>query len=231
MRVGAIGDPDRPDRRSGVDRRLEHGGPEGAAAPSAPGAALGEHHDPGAGAQDRRDLPYGGGQGAQPVAVDEQGAAARGERPQEWPAPDLALGDRPAGQHGRDQRYVEPGDVVGDDQFAAVRGAVPGTGRQVRPDDDAYAERLWNGARPAPGQPVSWAGPEQPDQWDAGHPQQDQGAAGHQKEGGGQQSAYGAGVPGAAVRGARGDGQPAGHRSGAGDTGHRSGARERKWRR
>ncbi len=131
--------------------------------------------------------------------------------------PDLALGDRPAGQHRGDQRNVEPGDVVGDDEFTAGD-----RGRPVTPDRDAYAEGPYDRARPPLGQPGTRTGPEQADRGEARDPEQDQPASGQQPQCGGQRGAHRPGVPGAVLRGARGGGQP---------HAHRSGARERKWRR
>ncbi len=79
-----------------------------------------------------------GRQGAQPVAVDEQHSAARGQRARHRPPPDLGLGQHPGRADGGQQRDVQPGDVVGDEQQPAG-GRRGGAGHPDphpgRPDD------------------------------------------------------------------------------------------------
>ncbi len=150
---GAVGDTYRTDVDVRVERGLERGVPEPAAGSApAPGAAFGEDHHPGTAAQRPRDVAHGRGQSPQPVAVDEQRAAEGGERAEHRPAPDLALGEHPAGEHGGDERYVQPRDVVRDNECAGARLS----GRRLRPADHPYpyAERTHHPVRPPPDQPV-----------------------------------------------------------------------------
>ncbi|CAM5744468.1 hypothetical protein SAFG77S_08125 [Streptomyces afghaniensis] len=121
-----VADPDRLDRHPGVQGGLEDGPAKGALGPAAPGAALGERRDGGALAQGPGDTGDGVREGPQPVPVDEQGAAAGGQRPGDGPPPYLGLGQHPRGANGGEQRDVQPGDMVGDQQQSAGGGGGAG---------------------------------------------------------------------------------------------------------
>ncbi|GAA2489381.1 hypothetical protein GCM10010276_30320 [Streptomyces longisporus] len=110
-----------------VEGGLEDGATEGALSASAPGAALGEDPDGLTVAQRVRDAGDGFRQGAQPVAVDEKGAAGR-ERAGHGPVPDVGLGEHAGRADGGEKRDVQPGDVVGDhEQAAGGRGGAGDT--------------------------------------------------------------------------------------------------------
>lgn len=129
-----------------VQGGLEGGPAEVALGAAAPGAALGEHGDRLTGAQRPGDPGHRPGQCADTVPVDEQGAAAGGQPPRHRPLPDLRLGEHPGRTHGGEQRDVQPGDVVGDEQQPAVgRGAAVDPYPHSRGPDDPAA--------PAPDQP------------------------------------------------------------------------------
>jgi hypothetical protein len=113
---GAVADADGLDRDARVQRGLEHGTPEVPLGAPAPGAALGEYRDGLPGAQGPRDAGDCVRERPQPVPVDEQGAAARGQRSRHRPAADLPLGEHPGRADGGEQGDVQPGDVVGDQQ-------------------------------------------------------------------------------------------------------------------
>lgn len=87
---------------------------------AAPGAALGEDGDRLARPQRLGDPGHRGGQGPDAVPVDEQGAAAGGQPPRDRPVPDLRLGEHPGRADGGEQRDVQPGHVIGDEQQPAV---------------------------------------------------------------------------------------------------------------
>lgn len=202
-----------------VQRGLEDGGPEAALGPAAPGRAFGEGDDARSAGQRGRHLAHGAGQRSQPVALQEEGAASGGERPEQRPAPDLTLGQHPSWQGCRDQRYVQPGDVVGDDQSGP--GAERATG-----DPYAYPEGAYHRTRPAAGQQVPDPGAEEGSE-QRGRRCEEHTREHHQRPGqqpgecpelAGRRSVVG----GAARRGAGRAGQP---------DAHRTGARERKCRR
>ncbi|GAA3309001.1 hypothetical protein GCM10020295_72490 [Streptomyces cinereospinus] len=129
-------DADRLDGDPGVQRGLEHGPAEGALGAAAPGAALGEDADRGPGPQQVGDVRDRARQGAQAVPVDEHDAGAGGQRTGDRPLPDLGLGDHAGRAYRGQQRDVQPGDVVGDQQQAA--GGRGGAG-DADPDPAAHA--------------------------------------------------------------------------------------------
>ncbi len=163
----ALGQPvvqaDRLDGDVRVEGRLEGRPAEAALGATAPGAALGEHRDRLPGPQRLGDPGHRTGQGADPVPVDEQGAAAGGQPPRDGPVPDLRLGEHPRRADGGEQRDVQPGDVVGDEQQAAVgRGSALDPYPDPRGPDDPAA--------PAPDQPRGY----QPAQRDGDDPDDQQ---------------------------------------------------------
>jgi hypothetical protein len=103
----------------GVQGGLESGRAEAAVPPAAPGAALGEHGDGGAGAEGVREAGDDLRQGPEAVPVDEEGAGTGDDRAEDRPGADLALGEHAGRPEGCEERDVEPGDVVGDDEHAA----------------------------------------------------------------------------------------------------------------
>lgn len=151
-----------------VQRGLERGPPEGALGASAPGGALGVDGDAVAGEQGPGEGVDGGGQGAQPVAFDVEGAGLPGERPEHGPGPDVALGQHPGGQDGGDERDVQPGDVVGDDQPASAGAGSPVHG-------DPQAEGAQQSGGPGPYHHVPGPLRQQPQRRGAQDPEQDQG--------------------------------------------------------
>lgn len=217
-----------------VQGGLEGGPAEAALGAAAPGAALGEDGDRFAGPQRLGDPGHRLGQCADPVPVDEQGAAAGGQPPGHGPLPDLRLGEHPGRAYGGEERDVQPGDVVGDEQQPAV-----GHGAAV----DAYPDSrgAYHPAAPASDQSPGDPGGERAGQ----EPQDQQGQHGHDPQNG---KRYG---PGRARRvharlwGAGGAGPPevrrlagvgaGGAEGGGGAYGRRqvvhAGTRERKCRR
>lgn len=125
----------------GVERGLEDGPAEVPPAAAAPGAALREHRDGPTGPQRRADPGDGIRQGAQPVPFDEQHSGPRGQPARHGPPPYLGLGEHPRRPDRREQWDVQPGDVVGDQQEAALGGRGAG-----EPDPDAHGPH----DRPAP---------------------------------------------------------------------------------
>ncbi len=105
-----------------------------------------EDHDRGPGAHRARDPGHRLGQGPQPVTVDEESTAGRGEGTRHRPLPDLGLREHPAGADGREERDVEPRDVVGDHQQTALLRGGPG---EPHPD----ARRPHKGPAPGPDDP------------------------------------------------------------------------------
>lgn len=166
--VGQVADPYGLYGYPRVQRGLERGPPEGPLGASAPGGALGIDGDAVAVDQSPGEGVDGGGQGAQPVALDVEGAGLPGERPEDRPAPDVALGQHPGGQDGGDERDVQPGDVVGDDQPATA-----GAGRPVH--GDPQAEGAQQGGGPGPYHPVPGPLRQQPQRRGAQDSEQDQG--------------------------------------------------------
>lgn len=144
--VQAVAEPYGLHRDARVQGRLEDGPPEGAPRAPAPGAPLGEHTDRGAGAQRVREVGDGAREGAQPVAFEEDHPGPRGQRPGDRPPPYLRLGDQPGGAYGGQQRDVQPGDVVGDQQHPARRGGAPA-------HPDPHARGPHHRQRPAAHQP------------------------------------------------------------------------------
>lgn len=123
--VEHVGDPYGLYGHPCVQCGLERGTPEGPLGTPAPRGALGVDGDAVAREQGARHGVDGGGQRADPVAFDEQGPGLPGERAEHGPGADVALGQHPGGQDGRDEGDVQPRDVVGDDQPATARAGAP----------------------------------------------------------------------------------------------------------
>ncbi|GHD63216.1 hypothetical protein GCM10010336_19910 [Streptomyces goshikiensis] len=190
-----------------VQRGLERGAPEGALGASAPGGALGEDGDPVAVEEGPGDGRDGVGEGSDPIAFDEQGAVLAGERTEDGPGPDVALGEHPAGCDGGDERDVEPRDVVGDDQAAAV-----GAGAPVHGEPDA--EGPYESGRPGPDERLPGPLGQQPDRLGAQDPEQDHGDGGNEPRGRVRDARDPPLVAGAGRGGAGRGGQPDAHAPG-----------------
>ncbi len=152
---GAVAEGDRADLGARVERRLEQGVAEGALRPAAPSAALREDRDAAARAEQggdfgdrRRELP-------EAFAVDEDGAAVGGEPAQYGVGGDVGLGHHPDRAHRGEQRDVQPGDVVGDQQ-SGTRCAAATAGR--RATATAARHKLVD-AYPHPGRADECSGP------------------------------------------------------------------------
>lgn len=191
-----------------VQRGLERGAAEGPLGAPAPGGALGVDGDAVAGGQGPGEDADGGGQAADPVAFDVDGAGLPGQRSEDRPAADVALGQHPGRQDRGDERDVQPGDVVGDDQ-----PATPGAGDPVH--GDPQPEGAQQGGGPGPYEEVPGALREQPQRRGA------QDAEQHQGDGGGEPQ-YGARharrapLVACAVHGGAGRGrEPGAHAAGA----------------
>ncbi|GLV85631.1 hypothetical protein Slala03_53200 [Streptomyces lavendulae subsp. lavendulae] len=196
-----------------VQRRLEGGPPEGPLGAPAPGGTLGEDGDPVPGQQGPGDGRDGFGQGPDPVAFDEQGPRPGGEGAEHRPGPDLALGQHPGRQDRRDERDVQPGDVVGDDQAAPfpAGGAVHG---------DPYPEGPQERGGPGPDHGVAGADGEHPHRCGGRDGEQEQGEGGGEPEHRPRDARGPSRVVRAGLRGAGRRGQP---------DAHAPGASERKW--
>jgi hypothetical protein len=196
----------------GVQGGLESGRAEAAVAPAAPGAALGEDDDGGPGAERVREVGDDLRQGPEAVAVDEEGAGAGDQWAEYGPGADLALGEHTGGPDGGEERDVEPGDVVGDDQHAA------GGRQRLASDAYPYSESGRQGLGSGPDQFGGAAGERQ-------HQESEE----YDGEEGG-----GPGQPARAADGGRGAvGQAEHGRAGRGGEpdAHQAGTSERKWRR
>ncbi|GGU83995.1 hypothetical protein GCM10010275_19150 [Streptomyces litmocidini] len=222
-------DPYRQHGAAAVQGGLERGRAETPPGPPAPGRPLGEDDHPAPAGEHRGHGPDGAGQGPEPVAVDEEGAAERGERTEDGPAADLRLGHHPPGQHGRQEGDVQPGDVVGDDEERARHRA----GRPLVPR--THPEGADHRSRPAPHEGEPGGGREQPRRRGEQDAEEDGagpgGQPGHGEDRAGpllRPAGSGDGVGRAVTRGAGRRGEP--RREGRGPV-HRAGTSDRKWSR
>ena len=208
----AVGDVYGTHGNARVERGLEDRRGEPALVLAAPRTALGKDDHPGAGGERRGDGPYGAGQRPQPFALHEERAAPGGQHTQHRPAPDLALGQHPPREDGGEERDVQPGDVVGDDQHSAARapGRAPARDTDPRPEDPQ--DRMG----PRPGEPVPYGRTQQGERWCEQRPGQNEKDPRQQPAHRGRYPGHGAAVGGAGVRGTGRAGQPDAHAPGRG---------------
>ncbi|GAA1554928.1 hypothetical protein GCM10009731_06600 [Streptomyces globosus] len=187
---------------------MEGGPAEGPSGAPAPGAALGEDRDAVAGAEGAGECSDGVGEGADPVAFDEEGSGAGGDPAEYGPAADVALGECAAGQGGGHEGDVEPGDVIGGDEAGAG-----GAGAAV--EAHAQAEGPQEGGRPGADQGVAGPAGQQPDRGRRGDRDEEEGEGGGDPQEGAHH-ARGGPVVACAGRGCAGrGGQPGVHADGA----------------
>lgn len=191
-----------------VQRGLERGAAEGPLGASAPGGALGVDGDAVAVGQGPGEEADGGRQAPEPVAFDVEGAGLPGERSEDRPAADVALGQHPGRQDGGHERDVQPGDVVGDDQPATAGAGCPVHG-------DPQAEGTQQGGGPGPYEDVPGALRKQPQRRGAQDPEQDQGDGAGEPQYRARHARRASLVAGAVLGGAGRGREPGAHAAGA----------------